>query len=477
LQQKRTFRGAAYGDANRATLLSSKRFPADANATNSAVGFRIVVERPPVAKPTPPPASEVEKWLAQVDGPQQEAYRKQVVQPFEAGLAEMRTRYLAALDAAIAKASAASQLTEALAFRTERKTFAEAQNVPADDAGVPPAVQALRANFRQQLAKLDQARLAKAKALFAGYDAILEKNQALLTQRQRLDEALLLKTKRDELAGAWLAPSPLVPAAAPASPEPARATPATPAPPALKDTGIRPTAATRETPFVNTLEMQFVPVAITHGPTAGKRVLFGIWDVRVQDYQVFADETKRPWPKPTFSQDSLHPAVNVSWEDGKAFCAWLTERERKAGKLAANEEYRLPSDLEWSCAVGLPQEPGEFPALRTGRNQVDFPWGRFFPPKKPVGNYGEQLFADGYVQTSPVGAFPANRFGLFDMGGNVWQWCEDLADTIHPDRTLRGGSWRDYDREPLLSSMRYHYLPASRSEDRGFRCVLGLSAR
>ena len=335
----------------------------------------------------------------------------------------------------------------------------------------------MRVAFRQQLAKLDQARLARAKTLFAVYDAILDKYQSLLPQRQRLDEALLLKTKRDGVAGGWLAPSPLISAAAAvAAPEPAKATPPSPA---VQDTGIRPAAATKENPFVNSLGMKFVPVPIngTCVKRLGKRMLVSIWDTRVQDYQVFADETQREWPKPGFPQDPTHPAVNVNWDDAKGFCTWLTERERKVGKLTANEEYRLPSDLEWSCAVGLPPEQGDTPAEKSGRNQVDFPWGRNFPPRKPVGNYAEQLYADGYVKTSPVGSFPANRFGLYDMGGNVWQWCEDWIDATHKERALRGAAWTQYDRDALLSSGRGGSAPTSRGEEKGFRCVLSASGR
>ena len=112
-------------------------------------------------------------------------------------------------------------------------------------------------------------------------------------------------------------------------------------------------SATKEKPFVNNLGMKFVAVPIVGGPTNGKRVLFSVWDVRVKDYRVFAEETKREWVKPRFAQNEEHPAVMVSWDDAKSFCAWLTKRDRDAGKLGVNEEYRLPSDHEWSCAVGI----------------------------------------------------------------------------------------------------------------------------
>ena len=66
----------------------------------------------------------------------------------------------------------------------------------------------------------------------------------------------------------------------------------------------------------------------------------------------------------------------VSWDDATAFCAWLTERERKAGKLSANERYRLPSDHEWSCGVGIGgrEDAAMLPVQKDRKLQGVFPW-------------------------------------------------------------------------------------------------------
>jgi len=446
--------------------------PAPASATAGAV--------------TPKPSSAVETWLAQVDKAQQDAFQVQVIKPFEDGLAELRKRYLASVDAAIAKASAANQLDEALAYRTERTVFAQAQNIPADDAGVRPTIQALRTGFRQQLGKLEQARLAKAKTVLASYDTVLDKDQTALTLKGRLDDALLLKNKREEVAKTWLAPMPVVAAAGAAAVESTGAAVATAS--TVRGMTTRLGAAAKENPYVNSLGMKFVPVPITHGPTAGQRILFSIWDTRAQDYKVFAEETKRPVQKPAFDQGETHPVVNVTWDDAKEFCAWLTQRERKAGKLSANEAYRLPSDLEWSIAVGLPEEKGATPFDRNGRNEDEFPWGKGFPPTSMnVGNYRDETwhaenpsakvwlkdYKDGYAHTSPVGSYAANKFGLFDMGGNVWQWCEDWIDSGQKERVVRGAGWDNHDRGSLLSSHRTRHDPAGHDPSYGFRCVLG----
>jgi len=446
----------------------------------------------PIPSATPKPATEVEKWFAQVDGPQQATFQKQVLKPFEAGVAELRARYLASVDAALAKASTAGQLGEALAWRTERQTFEKAQNVAADDDNTPANLKVLRGAFRQQLARLDEDRMTKAKAMLARYDTVLAKNQTLLTQHQRLDDALLIKTKRDEIALAWLAPSPLISAGPADHPESATPNPKPATPMTNPTTAQLP--ATREKPFENALGMKFVPVPIVGGPTAGKQVLFSIWDTRAQDYEVFADETKGEMPKlEGAEQEPTHPVVMVSWEDAQAFCQWLTEREQAAGRLPVGWRYRLPSDHEWSCAVELGgrENAAALPADKTKKIAGVFPWGTQWPPPAGAGNYaGEEMkpvvgvgkynfikgfisgYRDDFIGIAPVGSFTANRFGLFDMSGNVLQWCEDWFSQEQKDRVNRGSAWHYSDRNNMLSSARSYTAPDRRTSTIGFRCVV-----
>ena len=233
-------------------------------------------------------------------------------------------------------------------------------------------------------------------------------------------------------------------------------------------------------PFVNSLGMRFVPVP-------GTNVLFSVWETRVKDYQAFCDATGRSWEKPRFQQTADHPAVNVSWEDAKAFCKWLSEKEGK--------RYRLPTDHEWSCAVGIgdQENANATPKSKDMKIADVFPWGKQWPPPNDAGNYfGEECktaaglaelkaagydvsswpviegFNDGKVFTAAAGSFRPNGLGIYDLGGNVWEWCQDEYEPGSASRVLRGGSWDDSNRDCVLSSYRFCGGPDCRHGTLGF---------
>ena len=178
-----------------------------------------------------------------------------------------------------------------------------------------------------------------------------------------------------------------------------------------------------------------------------------------------------PWGGSGDKSDPELPAVNVNWDEVTEFCRKLTDRERVAGKLQANEEYRLPTEGEWEYAC----RSGTTTAYSFGDDESrlgDFAWFR--------GNSANKLY--------PVGTKKPNAWGLSDMHGNVWEWCADwydgkLAGGVDPVgpaggsfRVLRGGDWSD---SPVLcrSAYRNHYVPSSRLINLGFRIACSVKGQ
>jgi len=227
-----------------------------------------------------------------------------------------------------------------------------------------------------------------------------------------------------------------------------------------------PSQATKNQPFVNSINMQFVPAGTTG-------VLFSIWQTRVKDYQAYATATEKRVYTPDFPQDPNHPVVNVSYLHATAFCEWLTNSERAAGRIGPNAYYRLPNDAEWSDAARLPREPGNTPAEKNERIRDIYPWGRGMPPAKNTGNYHVDYNADNFEATAPVGSFPPNQFGLYDLGSNVWEWCNDYMDPkTMEERVTRGSSWSTSNESWLLLSARRGSKEDNANPYQGFRVVL-----
>jgi len=171
-------------------------------------------------------------------------------------------------------------------------------------------------------------------------------------------------------------------------------------------------------------------------------------------------------PEPVYWQDENlnapgQPVVGVSWHDAQAFCRWLTE---KTGVV-----HRLPREAEWEAAArgGLVLEP--------------YPWGRELPDAggRYRANYYPNDFADdGFRLTAPVGSFPPNGYGLFDMAGNVSEWCADDKNPLGggspfaaPDyRVRKGGSWRSRARD-LRCAARKFAPPRTADGFIGFRVL------
>ncbi len=166
------------------------------------------------------------------------------------------------------------------------------------------------------------------------------------------------------------------------------------------------------------------------------------------------------------------PVMRVSWEDAKAYCHWLN---CELGLVGRRDAYRLPSEAEWeyACRAGT-TSPFHFGAtVSTAQANFD-----------GAATYGACVASEPRKQTTPVGSFPPNDFGLYDMHGNVWEWCED---PWHDDylgapadgsvwrtggddslRVLRGGSWGNGPHF-LRCAYRSANLPTGRSIGIGLR--------
>jgi formylglycine-generating enzyme required for sulfatase activity len=227
-------------------------------------------------------------------------------------------------------------------------------------------------------------------------------------------------------------------------------------------------------------------------PIPGTKTLFCSWDTRVQDYAAYAAAAPGidpSWRKVEYHSVPVsgapnHPVTKVSWDDAHKFCRWLTLKEQQARLISAEQFYRLPTDAEWSKAVGLGNENEGLPVSKANRIKDLYPWGTSWPPTNAVGNFADRAakgsfkdmlvirnYDDGFPTTSPVGRFPANRYGLYDMTGNVWQWCEDWFDSGRSNHVARGASWHSSEPRRLLSSHRSG-VPEGRDSSLGFRCIL-----
>ena len=126
------------------------------------------------------------------------------------------------------------------------------------------------------------------------------------------------------------------------------------------------------------------------------------------------------WRDPGFTQTDDHPVCNVSWNDATAFCRWLSAK--------AGATYRLPTEAEWeyACRAGTTTlfSTGDDPnSLQGAANLADASMRQAQTSISWVVGWD-----DGFANTAPVGSYQPNAFGLYDMHGNAWEWCEDVYD-------------------------------------------------
>lgn len=208
----------------------------------------------------------------------------------------------------------------------------------------------------------------------------------------------------------------------------------------------------------------------------GTPALLATHETRVSDWQAFVSASGREWSyKPHFEQGLDHPVVGITLEDARAFCTWLTEKERAEGKLNAAQSYRLPGRADWDAAAGLlrTRKPDLTVEEKVADEQV-FPWGMAWPPPAGVANLANGEipgYEDPFTFTAPVGQFKPSAEGLYDLAGNVWEWCWDPEIRAEQVGVLRGGSWAYFRPECLRSDYVYAVPVDMRMPTIGFRCV------
>ena len=183
------------------------------------------------------------------------------------------------------------------------------------------------------------------------------------------------------------------------------------------------------------------------------------------------------------TKELAHPVDTVSWDDATNYCGRLTTRERLAGRLPEGWVYRLPTEGEWEygCRAGATSAFQYGSGLRSGMSNFD---GRseYESSIGTINNAGGVWLG----RTAPVGGYEPNGWGLYDMHGNVWEWCSDWFDgaplpggrVIDPqgpstgsDRVFRGGGWFGGAWD-CRSAFRSGSSPVYGSGDFGYRVVL-----
>ena len=211
------------------------------------------------------------------------------------------------------------------------------------------------------------------------------------------------------------------------------------------------------------------------------RFWMGQYPVTQEEWRVVAADfpkvNRELDPDPSSFKGERHPIEGVSWYDGVEFCDRLSA---KTGFI-----YRLPSEAEWEYAC----RAGTTTPFHFGET-ISTDLANYNGSDEKYGAYGRGEKGAYRRETNPVAAFEvANRFGLFDMHGNVWEWCQDHwhdSYTGAPEygnvwisageskrRVARGGSWGDLPGD-CRSAYRFRISPEDLSSDLGFRVVLAL---
>ena len=243
-----------------------------------------------------------------------------------------------------------------------------------------------------------------------------------------------------------------------------------------------------DTEITNNEYRQFVQAMLTDSSALGVDVIMKEY---YPDTTVWVRDFSHHMGDPMMEYYYAHPAfddypvVGVDWFAAKKFCEWrtnfLNDYRQNTANLFRMPDLRLPSEAEWEYAA------------RGSRDMAKYPWGNpyirnskgcmlaNFKPGR--GNY----YDDGFMYSSPVASYFANDFGLYDMSGNVGEWCEDAFyhasvpvvwdlnptyfNDAEPRKVVRGGSWKDVAFYLECGTRTFEYQDTTKSY-LGFRCAM-----
>ena len=197
-----------------------------------------------------------------------------------------------------------------------------------------------------------------------------------------------------------------------------------------------------------------------HKVTIDYEFFIGKKEITFEEYDKFVKDTKRISPKDEGWGRKKRPVINISYFDAKAYLDWLSE---KSGDI-----YRLPTESEWEYAS------------KSGSDNRFF----FGDSIKDIQHYS-WFWKNSVDGSHPVGEKLPNSWNMYDISGNVWEWCEDwyINDlSVTPrngrgysvstgERVVKGGSWNDYPTN-LRHSNRIGFSPTIKMNDTGFRAVM-----
>ncbi len=233
-------------------------------------------------------------------------------------------------------------------------------------------------------------------------------------------------------------------------------------------------------------EKEREPFEEQHEVSITKPFYLGVYGVTQAEYEKVTENNPSYFSPKGDGKDKVKdmdtsgfPVERVSWDDAQAFCKKLSElpEEKKAGRV-----YRLPTEAEWeyACRAGTktPFHYGDSLSSKQANFCGHFPYGG--------ADKGPYL-----KRTAKVGTYAANAFGLYDMHGNVWEWCQDWYDHDYYKnspkedppgpaqasyRVVRGGGWHNNGRD-CRSAGRFSLEPGNRSNNLGFRVAAVQSGR